>query len=144
MNFINLTPHKIVINSQAIEPSGDIARVESFDQRTGTLGDIPIVARRFGKADGLPKQIGVLVPGANRNLEKPRVWVSTGISDGGYVGRVVYLVSSLVLAAVPDRHDVAAPDTGSTAVRDAEGRIIAVTRLIMNEVAFLEDEDCAF
>lgn len=45
-------------------------------------------------------------------------------------GDVECLVSSMVLAACPGRPNTYAPDTGPTAVRDAEGRIIGVTRLV--------------
>lgn len=42
----------------------------------------------------------------------------------------IYIVSSLVLAALQGkgRTDVVAPDTGPPAIRDAQGRIVAVTR----------------
>ena len=40
------------------------------------------------------------------------------------------LVSALVLAAVPGRAGVFAPDTGPSAVRNEHGQIVAVTRLV--------------
>ena len=41
----------------------------------------------------------------------------------------IYLVSSMVQGAMP-RKDVQAPDTGPTAIRDAQGNVWAVVGLI--------------
>jgi hypothetical protein len=65
---------------------------------------IPVVIRRFGRIIGLPLEDDCC------------------------------LVSSLVLEAVkqqqPWRRSVFAPDTGGTAIRDDEGRIVAVRQLV--------------
>lgn len=110
--FLNLTPHPItlVLNSgerRTIQPSGTVARCESFETtaQMAWLSDgtgyetIGTVYRRLGAAEGLPLE------------------------------GVPCLVSALVLAAVPDRPNVFAPDTGPTAIRE-DGQIVAVTRLV--------------
>ena len=109
-DFLNLTPHEIVLVTEdgdrlAIPPSGTVARVEAEEESLGTFpvngdGDIPVVSRSFGKVKGLPKFQDVPV-----------------------------LVSSMVLAAVPNRAWTFAPDTGPTAIRE-NGQVVAVTRLV--------------
>lgn len=104
--MINLTPHPITIRvggvDTTIQPSGTLARVSSTEYVVGTcqLTGAEIVRREFGQVTGLP-------------------------ADGADC-----LVSALVLSAVPGRPGVFAPDTGPTAVRDAAGHIVAVTRLV--------------
>ena len=116
MEFVNLTPHPICIRTTAdgfavdltIAPSGQVARVAQHPSQTLHLAGFPVPvvsAPRFGAVEGLPEP------------------------EGG----VAYIVSGLVLAHVPsDRGDVFAPATGPKdgAVRDADGRIVAVTRLV--------------
>jgi len=99
--IVNLTPHALRISTAGgvlvLEPSGAVARCA--EQRENALplrvGGVEIVvsAVSFGAAEGLPAP-----------------------EEG-----VVYVVSALVLAAVPDRADVFAP---GPAVRDVEGRVI--------------------
>lgn len=112
--LINLTPHPIVFRSgekeTVIPPSGTIARVAS---RPGALlftarATLPVPVYgppEWGDVEGLPPQ---------------------------GVEAAVYIVSALVAARCGDRADVVAPGTGpgDEAVRDTEGRIVAVTRLI--------------
>jgi hypothetical protein len=108
--MINLTPHAITIERENGErvtfpPHGVVARVESLEWDSGRMAaGVPVVIRRFGRIIGLP-------------LEDEAC-----------------LVSSLVLEAVkaqqPWRQNVFAPDTGATAIRDADGRIVAVRRLV--------------
>lgn len=115
MDYINLTPHSITLRSaqgdHVIPPSGRVARVATHEVPADPLPapgqgavSIPVVTRTFGQVQDLPP------PAPN----------------------TVYLVSSLVLSALAGsgRTDVLAPDTGPTAVRDDQGRIIAVTRLV--------------
>lgn len=110
MEIINLTPHVINLHGndgtliQSI-PSSGVARVAS---KPGTLEDrglpVPVAAPTvFGEVEGLPP---------------PR--------DG-----VVYVVSMLV-AQQAKRPDVLSPGTGPNdgAIRDEQGRIVGVTRLI--------------
>ena len=106
MEFINLTPHTIVIKTETkekkIDPSGTVARVAVEEKEAGEIEGIPVIKRGFKEVEGLPEP-----------------------KDG-----VVYLVSSLVLSAVKGRGDVFAPDTGNTAIRNEQGQIEAVTRLV--------------
>lgn len=108
MELVNLTPHQIVIEPEGGErtvlpPSGQVARVAVSQDVVAQVGEIPIVATRFGDVEGLPE---------------PRPGV-------------LYVASTLVAqaAAAAGRRDVVSPDTGPTAVRDGEGRIVAVRRL---------------
>ena len=106
MNLLNLTPHAIVLvdldgNITTIQPSGIVARVSTIDTKTGDFNGIPVYSRTFGDVQGLP-------------------------TDG-----TPCIVSSMVLAAIPaGTPGVYAPDTGSTAIRNDAGHILAVTRLI--------------
>lgn len=108
--YINLTPHRIVIRPEGmdeiiVEPSGTIARVQMDEMNAGTVDGAPIIRRTAGAVQNLPAR----------------------------KDHVSLLVSGMVLGAVPsDRKDVLAPDTGSTAVRDDKGHIVAVTRLVSN------------
>lgn len=110
--MLNLTPHAIVVmNDEAeeitsFEPSGTIARVTTSEKEVGVWnydGDyIAIVVGEKGEVTGLPE---------DKDTQ--------------------FLVSGMVLDALgPEYHNIAfAPDTGATAVRDTQGRIIGVTRL---------------
>jgi len=106
MRFVNLTPHKIVIRTAEgdieIEPSGMIARAITVETPAEPINGIPTIRRDFGEIKGLP-------------APEPDT---------------VYIVSSIALSAVGSRNDVVAPDTGPTAIRDEEDRIVAVTRLV--------------
>ena len=105
----NLTPHAIAVSIagvvNTIQPSGIIARVTTSEESVGvcSVTGAPIVRRSFGEVE---------------NIGSP--------SDGPC------LVSSLVLSALGSewRGVAFAPDTGETAIRDAQGRVIAVTRLV--------------
>lgn len=101
----NLTPHAIRVRNAdgtdtVFEPSGVIARVSTEEKVVSEYAGIPVITRATGEVTGLP-------------------------SDG-----TPYLVSSMVLAALPGRIGAFAPDTGSTAIRDDKGHIVAVTRLV--------------
>lgn len=103
--MLNLTPHPIVIRlpdggERVLPPSGRVARVATAEEVVAEIGGVPVVRRTFGSVEGLPP-------------------------DG-----TPCVVSALVLAAVPGRSGVYAPDTGPSAIRDEQGRIVAVTRLV--------------
>lgn len=103
--MMNLTPHPIVIRlsggeDRVLPPAGRVARVSTTEEVVGEVDGAPVVRRVFGAVEGLPEE------------GEPCV------------------VSALVLAAVPGRAGVYAPDTGPTAVRDEQGRVVAVTRLV--------------
>lgn len=105
---INLTPHDIVVvsacdNSRtSIPPSGTVARVSTTECVVGVCPatGAPIVQRTLGDVTGLPPE------------------------------GTPCIVSAMVAAAVPGRRGVFAPDSGSTAIRDERGLVVAVTRLI--------------
>ena len=104
--MINLTPHEIVIRTPrgdiALPPSGIVARVATVEADAGTFGaaTIPVVRRTLGDVTGLPE------------------------------AGVPCIVSAMVASAVPGRESVFAPDTGSTAIRNESGQVVAVTRLV--------------
>ena len=101
--MLNLTPHAINVNGTVYEPSGIIARVEMEEEILPIVlpCGTPIISRKASKVTGLP--------------------------ESGY-----FLVSSMVLDALDASYSgvAFAPDTGSTAIRDTQGRIIGVTRVV--------------
>lgn len=103
--MLNLTPHTItvMIDGLAVDfpASGKLARVEMTQTVVGAMNGIPLVQNQAGQVIGLP-------------------------DDG-----TPCLVSGMVLAALPaNTLNVYAPDTGSTAIRNEKGHIVAVTRLL--------------
>jgi hypothetical protein len=106
MNLINLTPHVITFITEKgemqIQPSGIIARVTVTREKIGEIeiNDIiiPVYKNEFGRVENLPDP-------------QPDT---------------LYIVSSLVAQAIPDRKDVLIPDDS---VRDNEGRIIGAKAL---------------
>jgi len=107
MNFINCTPHRIVLQTISkqinFEASGIIPRVETNYSEVEVIEDIPFVSVKKGKVVGLPD-----------------------CKDN-----TVYIVSGLVFDTVSSfRIDVIAPDTGETAIRNEKGQIVAVTRFL--------------
>ena len=120
VEVVNLTPHSVVVmlgTDQVAEfpPSGQIARVDSSDTYQGEMYanfpkgcntvEVPVYTRTLGDPVGLPEP------------------------ESG----VVFIVSSIVLAATDDRSDLVAPDTGPNgAVRSEDGRIVGVRRFIRN------------
>jgi len=113
VNLINLTPHDLTVyladgTTLTIPPSGVVARVSQDYTPLGTLNlgnaQVPLVATTYGAIQGLPDPV-----------------------DG-----VFYITSALVAQAAwsQGRKDVLAPDTGAGAVRDDQGRIVGVRRLL--------------
>jgi hypothetical protein len=102
--MLNLTPHEIVIKTDAGEfrfpPSGTVARVSTVETVVESYESFPVIRRELGKAEGLPDE------------------------------SVPCLVSAMVLSAVPGRPNTFAPDSGSSAIRNEKGHIVAVTRLV--------------
>ena len=116
MRVRNLTPHTIKIKPKpetnlvfSIHPSG-LARV---NMQYIASDNLPVT---FGIAD-IPIETVKSIPGDVIGLPDPE-------------RDTVYVVSAMVAQAVPDRRDVYAPDTGSSAVRDGDDNILYVTRLI--------------
>lgn len=122
MKFVNLTPHEISVDKDAVRISipstGDcrvaVKAVDDGDtleilNEAGMKFKVPLVRNNYGDIEGLPKQ-------------EPDT---------------VYIVSLIVLNALKTkgrlgyRPDVVAPDTGKSAIREA-GKIIAVTQFVRN------------
>lgn len=109
--LINLTPHTIILRASngteyGLVPCGTVARVSSAP---GALETIP----------------GCPVP-----VAAPATWGEIVDLPAPWAGRL-YIVSALV-AQRAQRPDVVSPGTGPAdgAIRDTEGRVIAVTRLV--------------
>lgn len=105
MKFVNLTPHAINIVREddeeliaTIPPSGTIARVNMTRKQIGEVCGIPTFVTQYGEPTGIPE------PSED----------------------TIYIVSSLVVQALPDRPDVWAP---GDLVRDGEGRVIGCVGL---------------
>jgi hypothetical protein len=124
--MINLTPHAIVIRLGGetdpvitIPPSGIVARCATEDKAVLSLrcesAFIPAIVRNWGDIECAPDPDWTPVPGET------------------------YIVSSVVLEAAGrqgkrsnlDPSTLCAPDTGATCIRDEQGRIVAVTQLVV-------------
>ena len=105
--MINLTKHFITLRSMdgtdiVIAPSGNEARVATVEEIIGVcpITSVLIVHRTWGEVYGLPEE------------------------------GTPCIVSSLVASAVPGRAGVFCPDTGTTAIKDETGFVLAATRLV--------------
>jgi len=110
--LVNLTPHPLTLEVEGrrveLPPAGPAVRVRTEAREVGRVEvegvSVPVVETVYGALENLPEpQPGTLY--------------------------VVSLVAAQAAARL-GRADVVAPDTGPTAVRDAEGRIVAVRRLV--------------
>jgi len=101
--FVNLIGHDITISGYATLPKcNSPCRVETQQMIIGKLCGVPIAKTEFMKIVNLPEP-----------------------EDGTY-----YIVSRIVMDYVPfKREDVFCVDTGSTAIRDENGQVVAVTQL---------------
>ena len=103
MKIVNLTPHTIkVVNSQneviREYPSAGVARVATTAETIDEVDGIKVVRTKFGQVEGLPSPDG----------------------------ETIYIVSMVVAQAASMRKDIIAPDTGPTAYRDKDGKIVGV------------------
>jgi hypothetical protein len=96
--IINTTPHAINLPDRTIPPSGDIVRVSVKLADAGEFDGIPLVKGTYGEVTGLPPE-----------------------KEG-----VMYIVSALVRAALPNRKDLASP---AKLVRDDKGNITGCSAL---------------
>ena len=101
--LVNLTPHDITI----VTPDGEVTIPAS-----GTVARVTFDEVVIDSFSG--------VPVVTRKLA-----AVDGIPED-----VPVLVSSMVLDAVPGRPNTFAPDTGKSAIRNAAGQVVAVTRLV--------------
>lgn len=114
MEYINLTQHAITLGDTVVQPSGHIVQVTMQEEVIGMVGDMPAITRRPDHLGGLP------------DPEEGKV----------------YVVSSMVLDQVPsNRLDVIAPDTGSTAIRNEKGHVLAATRVVVKSHLVDDDEN---
>lgn len=118
MQFLNLTPHTITIRRTGtlndvlledivVPPSGTVARVATTETLVSADEGVRVVHRELGHVYGLPRK-----------------------ANGSHDTTVAVLVSSMVLAAVPGRPNTYAPDSGPSAIRAADGHVVAVTQLV--------------
>jgi hypothetical protein len=98
VEFINLTPHAINLNSGIVyPPSGRVARVSSV--YSASPDENGIYTLTFGDVVDLPSSV-----------------------EG-----VIYIVSAMVASRVPSRMDVVSPATGhKDCVRNEKGHIVSV------------------
>ena len=115
MNIVNLTPHPIVLvgsETMGTVPSSGVCRVACTPGTLTHVPGIPVPVAEpttFGAIEGLPSPVD------------GTVFIVSGM-----------VASALVSQGIRNRPDVLVPGTGPQdgAVRDAEGRIVGVTRLV--------------
>ena len=103
--MLNLTDHDIAIRTVdgrtiVLPPSGEVARILTKKVRLGEVMGIPIFKRKFRGVRGIPKDKSIPI-----------------------------IVSNQVFSCIT-RPNMYAPDTGRTAIRDLNDKVIAVTQLI--------------
>lgn len=115
MRLVNLTPHPVIYKTEntaiIFHPSGVVARVDTLPAPEWIVD-----------VEGYKVVVsGPPVAGTTINLPQPDP-------------DTLYIVSLVVRQAKPDRKDLISPGTGPNdgAIRDADGKIIAVTRFISN------------
>lgn len=98
---VNLTPHEINFIVEGREfslPSSGVARIPMKKEKIGEIDGIPVNRTIPGEIEGLPKE-----------------------QEG-----VAYIVSRVVVEAMPDRKDLFFPDE---LIRDEKGRVIGCSAL---------------
>lgn len=113
MKLINMTPHKVTIRKKdgsevSIEPSGKVFRLEERDEVIGEIDGIEVVKREFTLSE-LPSEFD---------------------DDDAVILVSLPALLALRAAQIKTKATILAPDTGSGAIRDAEGRIVGTKRLI--------------
>jgi hypothetical protein len=108
-NIINLTPHLVILRKDGVDlsfpESGIVARLPNIiSECADTSGIGPVTKLRIGKPTFLPEP----------------------------VRDTMFIVSGMVLTSCPHRKDLIAPRTDKTAIRDKEGKIVAVTGWFIN------------
>ena len=97
MAIVSLLPHvtSVVVDDSVtfIDPSGTVARCTQTEEVIGSVDGIPLTRQTFGAVTGLPEP-----------------------EEGTW-----FLVSRMVAAAVPDRHDLLIP---GPLVRDDRGVVV--------------------
>jgi hypothetical protein len=119
MKFINLTPHPVRLrpdtaNTAGVPADGDI--VVQPEQATARVPSTQ--GGEIGSADGIAL-FGRTIYGEVEGLPAP-------------AADTIYIVSVMFAGRVGDRQDVFVPGTGPKdgVIRNAEGQVFAVTRLV--------------
>lgn len=105
IHFVNLTKHHVNVvrndgKIETIEPSGMVARVKADQTHQMNVNGFDVLQTEWGTVSGIPSP-----------------------KDDTFL-----ITSSLVAMALPDRKDIITPNTHPrSAVRDADGNIVAVT-----------------
>ncbi len=106
MEIINCTAREIVVmchDEMKIYEAGTAASVKTTEINTGSfLNGVPVLAREIEIID-LPQQKSE-----------------------------TFLIVSAFIFLISDRKDLITPDTGESAIRDKDGRIISITQFIQN------------
>lgn len=103
----NATPHEIMLVDadgavvRKIEASGIVARCTASQTEAGEIEGTPIVKSVFSEVSGLPEPDG------------ETIWIVSSLAGQALVGK---------------REDVVSPDTGPTALRSPDGKIVGVRR----------------
>ena len=126
-DWVNLTPHDIVIKTRTIKASGIVCRIEETETIQRSVDEITVVFKSFGNIKGLPQYRGKLT------------------DNYGIVGSPKFIVSLPVLMALKaqgsKRTDIFAPDTGKSCIRE-NGQIKAVVQLIALNPNVIKCELC--
>lgn len=113
-DLINCTPHPISVWAEvepnkmqevvSIAPSGILPRMSIIETEHPNVHKFPfyLVKNETGKVEGMPE------------------------ND---TGERIFIVSRMVFDA-SDRKDIICPDTGKTAIRDDDGKIIGITQFV--------------
>jgi len=115
MKFVNLTPHAIDFydndgnHYMTVEPYGAVVRLDEKVEQVGDAAGVPVVRKNYSISPKTIQLVEHLLEGGN-----------------------MVIVSPIMLPYFKGFDDVYAPDTGpDSVVRDKEGRIIGVKRLIV-------------
>ena len=122
-NLTNLTPHEIVIH--LFDDDGDLDTIMRIPA-SGTVARVEMEysANEPIDVDGIDVGVIMATPKRVEGLGPPK--------EGHY-----YIASAMVAQAVT-RRDVLAPDTGPSAIRNKQGHIKAVIRLLSYAKNFID------
>lgn len=116
MRFVNLTPHAINIMgdiSVTVGPSGQSLRIATSMEPVGNHDGVTLYRAKYGAVELVDNDTKAVDPNG-----------LPAVQDG-----VMYIVSGLVLDALKDRPDVAAP---GELVRDDKGQPVGCKGLKVN------------
>lgn len=135
----NLTPHLVVYRDArsgkeyTFTRTGCVPRVNTIENETGDVEEMCMITQTTGSVIDLPAEMVVCKQCGGRQevwLEGPNKGASCKDCLWSEVEKIWLIVSRMVFDAAPSRMDLLCPDIGKGAVRDKDGRIIAVTRFV--------------